>query len=121
MSKTRTLSQSEIEELDRFYRAGGLAKMASPHVHYQDSVCPHSGCEHQMEWIDFRLELFEDAENIYKPLVRSWWEGTGFVGRCPKCDGWIRFTALQMQPADDESAGRSPRLPEDWHTVAQFA
>lgn len=46
--------------------------MASPHVHYQEPNCPHSGCTHKMEWIDFQLELFGDPEGIHKPLVRAW-------------------------------------------------
>jgi hypothetical protein len=33
MPKSPTLSPSEIESLDRFYREGGLRAMASPHVH----------------------------------------------------------------------------------------
>ncbi len=90
MSKSATLSSLEIEELDRFYREGGLRQMVSAHVHYHDPNCPHPGCTQKMEWIDFQLELYGDAEHVYKPLVRAWWEGTGFVGRCPSCNGWIR-------------------------------
>src|SRR5262245_13166474 len=67
---------SEREELDRFYRAGGLKNMASPHIHYENLKCPYAGCMHRMEWIDFKLECYGDPEGIYKPLVRAWWEGT---------------------------------------------
>src|SRR5207249_3644187 len=94
MLKNAALSQEELEELDRFYRAGGLQRMASPHIHYHDSKCPHAGCNHGMEWIDFQLELHGEPERIYKPLVRAWWDGTGFAGRCPVCNGWIHFTSL---------------------------
>ncbi len=114
-------TQEEIEELDRFYREGGLRQMATPHVHYDDPSCPHPGCKHKMEWIDFRLELFGDPEGIYKPLVLAWWNGTGFAGRCPSCNGWIRFTTLRMEPLSDEEASRLPRLPKKWWVVAQFA
>jgi hypothetical protein len=72
MSKTSSHSSAELESLDRFYREGGLRAMASPHVHYDDPTCPHPGCSHQMEWIDFKLELRGDAEGVYKPLVRAW-------------------------------------------------
>jgi len=120
MSKSVTLGSNEIHNLDRFYREGGLKQMASPHVHYQDLACPHSGCGHKMEWIDFQLELFADADGIYKPLVKSWWEGTGFAGHCQQCDGRIRFTTLGMDAIADEEASTLPRLPDHWHTVALF-
>ncbi len=121
MPKTYSPSAAEIEELDRFYRAGGLRQMASPHVHYQEPNCPHAGCNHKMEWIDFQLELYADPDGVYKPLVRAWWEGTGFAGRCPACGGWIRFTTLRMEAIPDAAASQLPRLPDNWHTVAQFA
>jgi hypothetical protein len=121
MSKTAALSPLEVEELDRFYREGGLRQMALPHVHYHDPACPHPGCGHKMEWIDFQPEHYGDPDNVYKPLVRAWWEGTGFAGRCPNCNGWIRFTTLRMDPLSDDEASRLPRLPDDWHKVAQFS
>jgi hypothetical protein len=74
-----------------------------------------------MEWIDFQLELFGDPDGIYKPLVRAWWDGTGFVGRGPHCSGWIHFTTLRMEALSEEQASSLPRLPENWHTVAQMA
>ncbi len=120
MSKIAALSSLDIEELDRFYREGGLRQMASPHVHYHDPNCPHPGCTHKMEWIDFQLELYADPEHVYKPLVRAWWEGTGFAGRCPSCNGWIRFTTLHMEALSDDEASRLLQLPANWHTVAQF-
>jgi hypothetical protein len=110
-----------LEELDRFYREGGLQAMASPHVHYDDPHCPHPGCDQVMEWIDFKLEQHSNAERIDKPLVRSWWQGTGFVGRCPRCQGWIRFTTLGKEAIDDPAAHGLPRLPDAWHAVAQIA
>ena len=73
------------------------------------------------EWIDFKLELHGDPEGVCKPLVQAWWDGTGFVGRCPACGGWVRFTTLGMTASDDEAAGRLPQLPANWAEVAQFA
>lgn len=119
MKKAPVLSPEETEGLDRFYRDGGLRRMASPHDHYQDGNCPHPGCSHKMEWIDFQLELH--PERIYKPLVRAWWEGTGFVGRCPSCHHWIHFTTLRMDALQEDEAAQLPRLPDNWQTVAQFA
>src|SRR4051812_12168695 len=117
MPKIDARPATEIEELDRFYRAGGLRQMASPHVHYTEPTCPHPGCGHKMEWIDFQLELYGDPEGVDKPLVRSWWEGIGFAGRCPGCGGWIRFTTLRMEAIGKDEAQQLPRLPDDWHTV----
>jgi hypothetical protein len=118
MPKAPTLSPSEIESLDRFYREGGLRAMASPQVHSADPNCPHSGCGHRMVWIDFKLELHGDPEGLYKPLVRSWWEGVGFVGPCPNCGGPIRFTTLGMTIPEDTDAARLPQLPTNWAGVA---
>jgi len=109
----------EMRELDRIYREGGLRQMASPHVHYHDPHCPH-GCGHRMEWIDFQLELFGDRDGVYVPLVRAWWEGSGFVGQCPNCHQWIRFTTLGMEAPADHQVDQLPHLPDNWHTVAQF-
>jgi hypothetical protein len=64
-----------------------------------------------MEWIDFKLEPQGDPEGIYKPLVRASWEGRGFVGRCPNCQGRIRFTTLKMQAIDEDQAAQFPQLP----------
>jgi len=121
MSKPETLSRAEVERLDQFYREGGLRSMASPHVHYDDPTCSHSGCDHRMEWIDFKLELHGDPDGIYKPLVRAWWDGTGLAGRCPSCGGWLRFTTLGMDALDDVRANTLPQLPSNWADLAQFA
>jgi hypothetical protein len=121
MSKNGTSTSVNIEELDRIYREGGLRNMASPHIHYQKLDCPHAGCTHRMEWIGFRLEAYADPDRVYNPLVRAWWLGIGFAGRCPACGGWVHFTTLRMRAVTDEEASRLPRLPDDWHTVAQFA
>lgn len=121
MPKSQVLSSRQMEEMDRFYREGGLRQMASPHIHYHEPACPHPGCPQRMEWIDFQLELFGDLEGVYNPLVRSWWEGKGFVGRCPTCGGWVHFTTLGMEAVTDEQAAGLVKLPDNWHTVAAFA
>jgi hypothetical protein len=121
MLKVPTISPAERESLDQFYREGGLRALASPHVHYDEPSCPHPGCAHRMEWIDFKLELHGDPEGVYKPLVRAWWDGRGFVGRCPSCGDWIRFTTLGMEAVDEARSALFLQLPENWHTIAQFA
>lgn len=121
MPKSTAPTASDLEQLDCFYRAGGLRAMASPHVHYDDPRCPHAGCDQLMEWIDFKLELHGDPEGIDKPLVRSWWQGIGFAGRCPRCQGWIRFTTLAKQAIEDPAADQIAQLPDDWQGVAQIA
>ncbi len=121
MSKASIMSSAERETLDRYYREGGLRAMASPHVHYDEPTCPHLNCGHTMEWIDFKLEFHGDPEGIDKPLVRAWWEGRGFIGRCPNCQNWVRFTTLAMEPIDEDQSAHYPQLPENWHTLAQFA
>jgi len=120
MARNATISQEELEELDRFYRAGGLERMASPHIHYHEPNCPQAGCDQKMEWIDFQLELYGDPEGIYRPLVRAWWDGTGFAGRCPACHGWIHFTSLKMTAITQEQSSHLPQLPDNWHEVAMF-
>jgi hypothetical protein len=121
MPKPSAPSTADLEQLDRLYRAGGLGAMASPHVHYDEPHCPHPGCDQTMEWIDFKLELHGDPEGVDKPLVRCWWQGPGFAGRCPGCRGWIRFTTLRKEAIDGPEADGLPQLPDDWHGVAQFA
>jgi hypothetical protein len=121
MRKSTASAASELEELDRFYREGGLQAMASPHVHYDDPHCPHPGCDQMLEWIDFNLNPDNDPEGIDKPLVHSWWQGIGFAGRCPRCRGWIRFTTLRKEAIDGAVEAGLLRLPDDWHSVAQIA
>lgn len=120
MISQQVANDASLDEYDRTYREGGLRALASPHVQYRDPSCPHEGCGHAMEWIDFMPEAHGDKVNVYDPLVRSFWQGTGFAGRCPSCGGWVRFTTRAMEAIDDDDAGRLPRLPENWHAVAQF-
>ena len=118
MPAHQLLSPQQAEELDSYYREGGLRQMASPHVHYHEPACPHEGCPQRMEWIDFQLELFGDPEGIYKPLVRNWWAGKGFIGRCPSCGGWVHFTTLRMETIPDDQSVQYARLPENWQRIA---
>jgi hypothetical protein len=98
------------------YRKGGEQRQIAPHIVYADSFCPHPGCDEKMQAIDFRLE--DHGRAIHDPLVRAWWDNTGFVGRCPHCSGWIHFTIRGKRAVTDDEAARLPRLPEDWHQGA---
>jgi len=88
----------------------------APHVVYSEKTCPHAGCEQRMQAIDFRLEAL--GRSVHDHLVRAWWEDTGFVGRCPRCKGWVHFTIQSKRAVSAEDAARLPHLPDDWHEVA---
>jgi hypothetical protein len=94
-----------------------LTAMASPHVRYLAAGCPHEGCGTAMGFIDFKLELHGDPKGIYAPLVLAFMR-SGFAGRCPGCNGWIRFTTSEMSVVEEDRAW--PRLPDNWHGVAQI-
>lgn len=98
------------------YLEGGRERQEAPRVVYPDPGCPHAGCGRRMQAIDFRLE--DDGPAIYDPLVRAWWNDTGFVGRCPHCGGWIHFTLQAKRAVNGEEAPQLPNLPPDWHRGA---
>src|SRR5579859_7972483 len=99
-----------------FYRQGGQERQMPPQVVYLDAICPHSGCGQVLHAIDFRLE--DHGRAIHDPLVRAWWNDTGFVGRCPRCRGWIHFTIRAKRAVTNEEAAGYPQLPDDWHRRA---
>ncbi|MGE3818885.1 MAG: hypothetical protein AB7I30_05575 [Isosphaeraceae bacterium] len=121
MSKASDPTVSELLELDRFHREGGLRAMASPHVHHDVPNRPYEGCDQPMEWIDFKLELPGEPERVYKPLATAWWSGLGFAGRCPSCQGWVHFSTLGTEAIDDPGKAGLPRLPDRWREVARIA
>jgi hypothetical protein len=92
------------------YRQGGADRAVAPHVICKDAKCPHAGCRQNLHAIDFRLEAF--GPDV--PLVRAWWNDTGFAGRCPSCQGWIHFTIREKRALDDAAAASLPQLPTDW-------
>src|SRR5437764_7870 len=81
----------ERDQRHALYRQGGREQQIAPRVVYRGAVCPHDDCDQPMHAIDFRLE--DHGRAIPDPLVRAWWEDTGFAGRCPRCGGWIHFTS----------------------------
>jgi hypothetical protein len=107
------------EERDRMhalYRQGGRKRQMAPQVVYPEPACPHDDCNQPMHAIDFRLE--DQARAIHDPLVRAWWDDTGFAGRCPRCGGWIHFTIRGKRAIMPEEAAEYPPLPNDWHAKA---
>jgi len=106
----------ELDQMHALYRRGGQERSMAPHIVYPDAICPHTGCRQQMQAIDFRLEAH--GRSVHDPLVRAWWEDTGFVGRCPHCGGWIHFTIRAKRVVTAEEAARYPQLPDNWHALA---
>lgn len=106
----------ELDEMHEFYRQGGQERRMAPHIVYPDAACPHADCGEQMQAIDFRLE--DHGHAVHDPLVRAWWNDTGFVGRCPHCRGWIHFTIKGKRAVTEGEAARLPQLPDNWHEGA---
>jgi hypothetical protein len=106
----------QLERMHAVYRKGGQERHMAPHIVYDTPTCPYPGCGQPMQAIDFRLESYGPA--VHDPLVRAWWSDTGFVGRCPRCGGWIHFTIRGKQPITADEAAGLPQLPDDWHAAA---
>jgi hypothetical protein len=109
-------SVRELDQMHAVYRKGGEDRHMAPHIIYSSDTCPHPGCPQRMQAIDFRLEAY--GPGIHDPLVRAWWNDTGFVGQCPMCRGWIHFTIRNKQAISPEQAEELPHLPDDWHATA---
>ncbi len=106
----------DLDRMHALYLEGGRERRMAPHIVYPDPGCPHPGCGRHLQAIDFRLE--DHGRSVHDPLVRAWWDDTGFVGRCPDCGGWIHFTVRAKRAVSDDEAARFPRLPDDWHDAA---
>ena len=115
MAKLKDTSKTQPRQVDQMherYREGGAQRQVAPHVIYANPNCPHTGCDCRLQGIDFCLEVFGPA--IHDPLVRAWWDDTGFAGRCPKCHGWIHFTIRGKRALTEDEALALPTLPDDW-------
>ncbi|MGP0066491.1 MAG: hypothetical protein ACLQGP_23245 [Isosphaeraceae bacterium] len=106
----------ELDQMHALYRQGGEERQITPNIVYRETSCPHDGCDQPMQAIDFRLE--DHGRAVQDPLVLAWWNDTGFVGRCPRCDGWIHFTIRAKRAITLDEAARYPQLPDDWHVKA---
>jgi hypothetical protein len=103
---------AQLEAMHTLYREGGAAHARAPHVIYRDALCPHEHCQQSLQAIDFRLEAF--GRMVHDPLVRAWWNDTGFAGRCPGCGGWVHFTIRGKRAIEAAAAQSLPQLPENW-------
>ncbi len=111
-AEIETPTVADRERMHDLYRGGGEKRQMAPHIVYPEAVCPHPGCEQPMQAIDFRLE--DRGRAVHDPLVRAWWDDTGFAGRCPRCGGWIHFTLGAKRAVSAEEAARLPHLPDRW-------
>lgn len=107
-----TQANTEQVQMHAVYRQGGAERAMAPHVVYKDRNCPHSGCQQNLQAVDFRLEAF--GRDVHDPLVRAWWKDEGFAGQCPSCHGWIHFTIQVKRAIDEAEAKTLPQLPSDW-------
>ena len=106
----------ELDQMHAVYRLGGQERQMAPQIVYPETSCPHDDCDQPMQAIDFRLE--DSGLAVHDPLVRAWWNDTGFAGRCPRCGGWIHFTIRDKRVITADEGAQLPQLPDDWHTVA---
>jgi hypothetical protein len=106
----------ERHHMHALYRQGGQDRHRPPHIIYQEVTCSHPGCGQKMQGIDFRLDNYGPA--IHDPLVKAWWNDTGFAGRCPNCGGWIHFTIHGKTAIAGQEANALPQLPEAWYANA---
>jgi hypothetical protein len=106
----------DLDQMHALYRQGGQERRMAPQIIYPDGSCPREDCDQPMQAIDFRLGDY--GRTVHDPLVRAWWNDTGFVGRCPRCAGWIHFTIRAKRAIPAEEAAQYPQLPDDWHTKA---
>ena len=116
LTARNTPSSGELEQMHALYRRGGQERHRAPHVVYSDASCPHLDCQQPLQAIDFRLEAH--GRTVHDPLVRAWWDDTGFAGRCPGCGGWIHFTIQGKRALTAEEAAGLPQLPDNWAEVA---
>src|SRR6266404_1640209 len=116
MAEISTRSKDELDRMHDLYRRGGQERQMAPHIVYPEAACPHDGCGQPMHAIDFRLE--DHGRAVHDPLVRAWWNDTGFVGRCSHCGGWIHFTIKAKSAITAEEAAKYPQLPDTWFATA---
>ncbi len=110
------LGQLQSDRMHSVYRQRAEQRQAAAQIVYREPACPHAGCGEPMQAIDFRLE--DHGRAVHDPLVRAWWNDTGFVGRCPHCGRWIHFTIRSKRAITDHEAADYPHLPDDWHGKA---
>src|SRR5438552_12895456 len=116
LTKITAPTAEEMHRMHAVYREGGGDRQMAPHIVYTEPGCPHADCGQRMQAIDFRVEAY--GPSVRDPLVRAWWNDTGFAGRCPACGGWIHFTIRGKRVITALEAAQLPQLPDDWHVNA---
>ncbi len=116
LSPRSTASPGELDRMVDVYRRGGQKKRMAPDIAYPEAVRPHDGCDMPMQAIDLRLEDYSRA--VHDPLVRTSWDDRDFVGRCPRCGGWIHFTNRVKRSIGADEAPRYSRVPDSWYAAA---
>ena len=114
--KAESPTSADLERMHALYLKYGQERKKAPHVVYHESLCPNPNCGLKLQAVDFCLEHY--GPSVHDPLVRAWWNDTGFAGRCPHCGGWIHFTVRAKSAVTAEQAAALPQLPDDWHKNA---
>ena len=109
---------AEFAQMHQAYCRGSLEHRMAPHAIYVDPACPHPGCHHRLQGIDFRIEDY--GPPVHDKLLRAWWTDTGFTGRCPGCGKWVHFTIRGKRAITELEALQLPQLPDDWADHAFF-
>jgi hypothetical protein len=117
-SAVTPITAAELEQMHALYLEGGAKRAMAPHVLYADASCPHPDCTQHLQAIDFRLEAFGPV--VHDPLVKAWWNDTGFAGKCPSCHRWIHFTVRGKRAISEAEAASLPQLPENWTSEAMI-
>jgi len=101
------------------YRHEGFKRQAMPHIIYHPPFqsCPWPGCGFRIAAIDFQIEKIDDA-GLKKQLLAAWWQGPGFVGRCPSCGKYVLYSMDGKQAISDTAIQGYKILPEDWYQSA---
>jgi hypothetical protein len=112
-------STEEIAERIQRYRGVAYQNQATPHILYELPfvVCPWAECRHSIAGIDFKLELYADAQ-LRDRLMQAWWKGPGLTGCCPGCGQHVLFTINDKQCVSPESVDPQTLLPDDWFSLA---
>src|SRR5260370_38296024 len=115
--------QSASPEEEKYWieehRREGYKRQAMPHMVYHNpfQLCPWEGCGFKISSIDFQIEKISDPK-LKKELLGAWWQGPGFVGRCPGCGQFVLFSMHGKQPIGDPNSQGLIVLPDDWYQNA---
>lgn len=121
-SPTKTESVVPPEEVERRiaeYRRVGYEYRSPVHIVYHPPrhPCPWPGCDYRVAGIAFELEKMGDPAHRER-WMRTWWQGPGLVGPCPKCGRLVLFGYFDKRAVTDMSGLEEAMLPRDWFRTA---